>query len=718
MSPPRGNGSSPPRPAPVRRRGFVASLVLVGLGVFPGPAHAGPELLIRAKVNGRESGVYEKVIVTHARASLVDAPAANARGKPVEPFDIFFRLKTDSGEAEQGGFVRVGTSRGEPRGWIRREQVTPWSTRFVLDPIREGDRQFVATTADGVPIRAINEAPVPDNARRFALVTGSPEADPGGESQYPIVVYTGPINNKDARGRDDITDLKLEVIFVLESTDFMLGKFGDVVLLDLIKDLLRDLVQSIRSDPELAGAVRLGVVEYQDSTQNAQFVSRLTCPLTDDPSRIIASLDSFAPVALKDDFPDDAIAGLVTAIQDNAGWSGNSSKHIILIGQAACQLYAKGRGPNDFGFDTNSLTHQYERTVEGNYRVRLGWNSTGVSLEQLIALAHPEGTSQGNKFRAAKTFHTVLTGRDVEKALPPEIDIKQLRDVVEQLLRLDDQQLNATIAKIAEDAKLNNDQANQLFSALIGFHLNEKFRPLARDQHRMLAQNGGEATGMQLEVEPTPEEVRRAVETIKQKLSDAYKALKAVRDGDGAAGRAGASEIAQQIYRMDESAREKYKDTPGIACVAPLRDPEGREVAIRKVLVSREELERLRSTLDSIQEKFQARVAREQRQDVTRILDDLKQIVASTVTGQTLTAESNLRDLITDLPLRTSALDVTPQQIAAMSSETFQQWLQKLDRAMKRSTDILERTERGAWMEISAEARDEQFTFLPLNQLP
>ena len=133
--------------------------------------------------------------------------------------------------------------------------------------------------------------------------------------------------------------------------------------------------------------------------------------------------------------------------------------------------------------------------------------------------------------------------------------------------------------------------------------------------------------------------------------------------------------------------------------------------------MSRSELQRLRSTLDAVHKKFKARVARADRQDVAQILKDLQEIVTHTGTGQTGFAEDvKLQDVISDLPLRTTVLETTPRDLAVMASDTFKQWLNKLEAAIFRADDLL--AGKAEWLVLSEKAQNEQFTFLHLNELP
>ena len=61
---------------------------IVAFSSFNTAANAGEELLIRATVDGRRTSLYEKVVVTSAKATL--SPRPSDRGDPIEPFAIFF----------------------------------------------------------------------------------------------------------------------------------------------------------------------------------------------------------------------------------------------------------------------------------------------------------------------------------------------------------------------------------------------------------------------------------------------------------------------------------------------------------------------------------------------------------------------------------------------------------------------------------------------------
>jgi hypothetical protein len=660
-------------------------------------ANADEKLLIRAEVNGKPTSLYEKVVVTSAKASI--SKEASGAGEPIEPFAIFFKLKTDSGQKEQNGYVRVGTSAGKPLGWIKKEDVTGWNTRFILEPT-----QPVPGKAFSVDLGGGNSAElkvVPSGKRRFALVTSSSEAkDANDDLKYQVVVYAGSVQTAGtggtlARERNEIRDLKLEIVFVLESTDFMLNTFDGVNVGESVKNVLKQSVEAIRRNEALKGAVRLGIVEYQDTTQKAQFVSRVTCPLTDDSNIFLSSIAKIAPFAIEGDFPEDAIAGLYKAVTDT-GWSENSSKHIILLGSGSCQLYPKGHGRSDFGGTWNIMTKPSSDS---------GWNSSGLSIAQLVARAHPQGGSGEQRARNAKTFHTVLTGKKL-----PSLPTDTL-EIIDKVVKSDDDKLQALL-----DSGLDIE----VLKLARLYYLVQYQRSLSESQYKEISRNEG-LQGLTLVVEPNANDIRNASEEISRNLVQSFSTLAGVRSGDIGVtqleGSGNSNSISQTFYAIVGAAADKFKDLPTLAGSASTRDERGREVALRKVLVAQSELQRLRSTLDAIHKKFQARVAKVDRQDVTQILDDLKQLAAQTTAGQRqFAADVQLKDVITDLPLRTNALETTPRDLAVMPSDTFKQWLNKLEASIFRADDLI--NGKAEWLELSSLAENDKFTFLQVSELP
>jgi len=677
----------------LRRGLWVALTFCVIVGWLVSAIDAGEDLLVRAKIDGRETSLYEKIVVISGKASLAQAPGKP--GEPIEPFAIFFRL-SDEGAAGANDYVRVGTSDGQSLGWIKQSDVTSWNTRFILEPLQPVPGRFFAVDLEGEAKAELKT--VPDGKRRFALVIDAPAAASDDDAAFPVVVYAGSVQSAGtggtlARERNELRDYKLEVVFVLETTDFLLNTFDNVNVGDSVRGVIREASAAIRQNKELQGAVRLGLVEYQDTTSKAQFVSRVACPLTEQPSEFEANVELMKPIGIEGDWPEDVIAGLDTAVRE-AGWTQNSSKHVILLGASSCQLYSQGQAVSQFGGDWNSLA---------STRKDFGWSSTGLSIRQLIARANPQAGSTAERARQGKTFHAVLMG----KSLPTVDD--ELKATIEKVVRMSDAELNGLL-----EAGLKLEILRNVFF----YHLWQHQRALATSQYKELSQNDG-VQGLNLVVAPNADDIQKAAAQIATMLTQSFSTLAGVRSGEvGVSQLEGRSnEITQTFYAVVGAAADKFKDLPVLHGTAGIRDDKGRQVAHKKLLVSRTEVQRLRSTLDALHKKFQARTAKADRQDVSKILDDLKQITASTSAGQQRFAPGvKLKDVISDLPLRTSALETTPGDLAVMPSDTFKQWLNKLEAAIFRADELL--SGKAEWLELSSVAQNDKFTFLHVSELP
>jgi len=389
--------------------------VLAGMllaGITQRPAQAGPNDLIRVKrADGSRSSLHAKVVVISAKAQLKKSLAGE--GDFIEPFAVFFRLKTPDGQLEQNGFYRVGDSLGNPLGWIKKEHLKSWNTRFVLAPLPpRSDRTFVVQADGGGEAKLKTVA---EGKRRYAFISGPAKKTNEGKENpngpFPVIVCCQAVRSS-AGGADlteelnNLKDLKLEIVFVFESTDFMTAKFENMTVLQSFQDLMGEMSRQAKADPILSKkmSIRFGLVEYQDSNKDADYVSRVPCPLTANLDEFMAAVRGLKPKLIKGDHAEDAISGLNSALA-KSGWEQNSCKHVILIGSGSMQLYPDGSGPNQFGSSNNQVTKNYNR-ARGNPNI--GANNAGLSLERLIAKASPEGGSIEVQARNRKMFHSVL----------------------------------------------------------------------------------------------------------------------------------------------------------------------------------------------------------------------------------------------------------------------------------------------------------------------
>jgi hypothetical protein len=710
---------SPNTPPVTRiRHGVCATILLLGplltAALHTTPARADKNLLVPATINGRQSSIYEKVVVVSSKAQL--RPKPGGEGEFIEPFSIFFKLKADGGALETEGHIRVGDSQGNPLGWISSADLKPWNTRFVLEPLEPtADKTFSVELDSGT--RA-NLRIVPAGKRRFAFITGASEAGGGSDENgpFPVIVCTAEIRTEGSRGftdeLNDLRNLKLEVVFVLESTDFMLNKYDGRPLTEYMIELAEQLATSVKGDAQLAKSqgVRFGIVEYQDTSKLAQYASRVRLKLTDNMDQFASSVRSIEPIAIQGDWPEDVVAGLNSALRDS-GWIENSIKHIILIGQASMQLDPRGTGPNQFGGRWNSIVQSFDRD---NPDADCGHNSTGLSIERLIQSANPEAGSADKKARDQKSFHALWIGtsvedelRDVLKEANVDLDVRELVSLAEAAVRFNDQRLNALVDRFGEDI---------LFTLLM-IPLAKHQQTLAQTQYRQLVANRSR-DGYYQEVPPNGAALKAAASDLTSKLRETVEATAKIRRGEiqDPSQLSTDNAILERYYTVVGASVDKFKDQEVLTGDAAIRDQRGRLVAQKKVLVTREELTRLKSTFDAIRVTFSKMTSKVDRQDVSSILDKLKRSVASTAAGQEIDAKTPLKEFLTDLPLKTNALDVSAGDIAVMSSDAFSQWLNKLEASLFRIQDLLDG--KAEWNALNAKAENDKFTFLHLSELP
>lgn len=684
----------------------LLSVFCLAASLLGASAATANERLIPVKdKNGNDTTLFEKVVVISSKATLSRTPTGE--GEPIEPWAILFRIKNDDGSTgPQNGRLRVGDARGQPIGWIGQGDLKSWNTRFILDPIEpQRDRKFTVEVTGG---GKAEQNATPEGKRRYALITSAPEAERGDDTEYPVVVYAGNVQGLSeggtlSRQRNELRDVKLEIMFVIESSDFMVMKNKDdsKSLLDYVKENVFGVLGDIRTDKTLRDAIRVGFAEYKDSVPKASFTSRLSCPLTENYDLFERKLNEMSASNLHDDWPDDVLAGLNEAVF-NAGWSENSVKHIVLLGMTSAQLHQKGANPPQSG-RLSSL----EQAI-GSAGSR-GHNSTGLSIPQLIARGRPQGGAD-SRARTSKMFHSFYFGRDIYSRVPAE-DREELRKAVTEISGVLNDVSASDIRQIIRERSDLEDVIRLVYLIQVASHQHQ----LAVSQYSEIARNNGEAEGLYLQVDSNSAATKQAVNLLAEKIRGTFDILQKVRDGEGMPVDQG-NQIAQPLFTLVGAAAEKFKDSPYIEGTSTVRDSRGREVAFKKVLVSEEELRRLKSTLDAMHTKFKEKSNKADRQDVTQILDDLKQVLAETSAGQDLGPNVKLKDLISDLPLKTPALDTTPADLALMTTEAFKDWLDRIDSAVFRIDDLL--NSRQEWLTLSEHAVNDKFTFLRLSELP
>ena len=164
----------------------------------------------------------------------------------------------------------------------------------------------------------------------------------------------------------------------------------------------------------------------------------------------------------------------------------------------------------------------------------------------------------------------------------------------------------------------------------------------------------------------------------------------------------------------------EFAKKPTFTGQAPVRDDDGNLVAHKEVLVSYSELDLLRNKLDGIITDFEKRVNRKDRTDIKELLTNLQTYAIAAATGEPLTVvpESALKSIITDLPLRTNALELSVDDLSVMPRDDFEVFVQELKQSRKRCQDLL--NDQNRWLqlsEIDADS-DRRFAFIRLVEMP
>jgi hypothetical protein len=620
---------------------FVGVLLVLGLVCVPARSEAKPDkkkadMPIFADKRGQ---LRKKVIIKTDEARL--HTLIGDKGERRYPFEIFYRFYDKDGNevTEQGGvkYYRVGTGADKILGFLKVDDCIEWNTRFMLKPTANALRRFK------IFVKKDKKDADPKSARDLEnMVVGAELATPGGLYQddaafilqtaaqdrapaYRVAFYIGgPRTSADrvAAPKNPLRELKLEIVFVIDTT----GSMTD--LLEGTKEVAAQVADVVAKRPKLKGRVRLGLVEYQDATvapTGKLIPARLVKALTDDLAEFHKALKPLKVATLdSEEWEEDVLAGLKMAI-DKGGWQETSSKHIILLGDAGAHL---GGVKNREGKDKNT---------------------TGMSLESIITHGRkPRGGGKFNEKVQAINFHAVLARIDVKPNYP---------DRVKAYLK--------------------------------------KAQETARKHFTHIAGNNGSFKGAYQEVDANNKESRdKAVAEIVKTITTAFDALEEVSSGKVLevggpvvvkdkvlVGSQGA--IKRAVYELALVLQPKKGDRFAEGWAA--ERAAGFRVAEPYVMVDKQEIRSLQVTLNYIHTLMEGKTSVAARKNNKNLLQALRLVATSAGVGQTveIKEDTKLEEFITDLPLKTDVLRITPAKLADMTAEDFKAWLNKLKGAGK-----------------------------------
>ena len=706
---------------------ITLSMLIVLLFGLASRACAQEQFVMVIAQDGQATSLRQK-LVTKKRVRLRSAPRKSSEGENVLPYNIFFHLKTESGDAEEAGFFRVGDESGRFLGWIVNENLVKWGTRYVIQP-RESDKSEnrFKVQLDGAPDQVMEFAPekIPEDATVNAFITGSPVGSDANEESgpFPVAMLTARVAASAAAASelDAINKMQLEVVFVMENTSFMNADYDGVTLHERTVDMAQKFVDSYA---ETSGDIptKFGLVAYQDSVDDATMRSpKVLQKLTAKHSEWRDAISRMEPLTTNNDVPSDGVSALVLAGSSAAGWSNNSSKHVVLLGHSVLNDSVNGSMPSFHQAITGRLERILEVKDAGLWNSDstnwVGSNTSNTSLSSLEQSYQAVGGLIGERLRNTKRLHAIRVGQTIRDRIAQVLgkskeeadDListvkKVFSDLNEKANGLTNSQIIQALGSIPSDSL----QGIILGASIQNLNFQDRFAPR---QYQGLS--GSE--GYFAEMQPTTVSVDKTTEELRGKIQSAVDLINKVASDSVDAGGEG-NEFTAPIYRMVDSAKasEQVIGDPVKEGIASLRNDRGRSLGEKLVMVSRNELELLESNFDSLYQTFRQKQKRADRQDVGSILRDLQELLASRASGQDIDANTDLRDLITDLPLRTAALQITASDIAVMNTAAFDDWLDDLELAKSAAQRMLD---TGSWLTVN-ERSDIEYGFLRLSELP
>ncbi|KKK65013.1 hypothetical protein LCGC14_2978430, partial [marine sediment metagenome] len=204
--------------------------------------------------------LYEKLIVSSNKACFVKEVSTAAKRLLTPPFSIYYRLKTDSPNNEKDGYYRIGGPDGREVGWIKKEFVTSWNTRFGFDPVLPlPDRHFTVFADSQGEQSAVKfvgkDGRPPGGTKRFALISSvsAVEAD---DPLQEVVIFTGLVESGGARQQEQMSlyNLQLEIVFVIASTASMEH------LIEVAREVTAATARTLHNMPDIQPLVHFGLV--------------------------------------------------------------------------------------------------------------------------------------------------------------------------------------------------------------------------------------------------------------------------------------------------------------------------------------------------------------------------------------------------------------------------------------------------------------------------
>jgi len=155
---------------------IVSQAVLLLVLTVDGESMARSAELVRVKrADGTESQIYQKLITVRDLNKVHEQPNDSSKVTRIGPYNVFFHVKTDSGEVQENGFYRVVEDPKDRNDaskfrWIKPEDVLVWATRFAIKPTQVNkDTTFKVDLTTGGKAEYDPEV-VPEDATAYSFI--------------------------------------------------------------------------------------------------------------------------------------------------------------------------------------------------------------------------------------------------------------------------------------------------------------------------------------------------------------------------------------------------------------------------------------------------------------------------------------------------------------------------------------------------------------------
>jgi hypothetical protein len=321
-----------------------------------------------------DSGTPIKLVTTRS-TSLHAEPDPGSASSPAKIFRYWYVLPPDPGMASRrhsdlgsltrNDFYRVasGLSESDFKGWLAEDDVVIWNHRQALRPAAQKGRElvtFYASREEAVaavrtgdtgaathreplsvndlllmPILEADEVRIDDEPNRvFKVAFVSAESNGSGGAATPRTAATGGLTKSIVRKQTTV-----DIVFVVDTTASMARP------IEQVRASIARVARNLSRRTDLQQRLRLGLVGYRDTLDGVrpgpmEYLTKVICDLRSGADhglfqRRLAEMK--LAQGASEDYAEDVLAGIDTAMEDRLGWNPFAWKVIVVVGDSSAK---------------------------------------------------------------------------------------------------------------------------------------------------------------------------------------------------------------------------------------------------------------------------------------------------------------------------------------------------------------------------------------------